>query len=366
MGSSFANLQVRVGVDGPEASLIQVREAVHRWMVDQGFLPAEAEEPTRSVLIGVDPGRRWINVYDSAIDQFDIESLQGLGGSLSMATETPVVGVLVFDSDVAGYVLFDGGQEIDWLTDRPGSFEEMLGPTNDDDGDVRRWKPVLPSGVDPQSFEQALRGDGSEDDVFADHRAADALALLGMDPDRATVGYRYAMENGQPIATEHHAFAPDPAKADARADDEGSQPTLGGFSGSPDRGTMVGGFSNIVVPVGAVTDLDFVVINMGAPFRGLSVHLGGSAIDDQLIRADRIYVGSAMQVLGQSGFEPIEDELRGRVAYDLPDLDVPTAEQVTIRFSVSGTTVGGGQAVIEIRTGGGESSSWSTQVKVPG
>jgi hypothetical protein len=370
MGSTFANLHVRAPLD-PEASLAIVRDAVRQRMVDDGYLAAEPSTASRTVLVGVDPGRGWINVYDSTIDNFDLDALRRLGASLSKASGAAVVGTLVFDSDVAGYVLFEGGEEIDWLTDRPEVFEE-LGAADGEPGDVRQWRSVLPSGVEPSVFEATVRGDGSIDDVFAESRVAEALGLIGIDRERAAVGYRYVMETGQPAGTELLAYAADPSRVDDFGDSGEEAPVLDGpRSMVPGQVVWVGGISHAVVPVGATTDLDYLVMNLGGAMHGLSLMLGGSAVGDHLIRPDRIHVGSALDAMHGVGFRDIDDALDGRARYDLPDLDLAGVsalgpEQVTVRYTISGVTPGVGQAVLQVAVGTDETAAWSIAVRVIG
>jgi hypothetical protein len=283
MGSSYGSLHVQVGPEGADHTLSSVTAAIQTWMTDRGYRPSTASGWSRAVLLAADSGDRWISVYDSEIDQLDEDQLRGLGIALSGATDSPVVGASVFDSDIATMWLFHRGRQIDALVDRPEFLEELTGSPVDDVGDASRWELVLPSGVAPEAFDRAARGDAGPDDVFAEDRVASAFKLLGIDEGRATVGFRYAEQDGE-------------IRVRTRLQFEGGRPSGPTLDpGLAELGLVILGQDAIETGTGRF-DLTLSVANYGRRVRGIAIVAEGEALSRGLIELDDIVPAGAEMV----------------------------------------------------------------------
>jgi hypothetical protein len=162
MGSMFTNVHVSGGED-PEATRAKVLAAVRRRGGD------------RCTLVG--PAGPWIVVYDSVIDTQDVRALENLGAALSKAAGTHAVTILMHDSSHLLVGLFRAGK----VTARYNAEHPVDAP------DLAPWRPVLARGAEG-AFADLLASDELDADATFDR----VVELLGLDPARAYLGFRYA------------------------------------------------------------------------------------------------------------------------------------------------------------------------------
>jgi len=192
MGSSFANVHVRIGARDPEVALEQVSAGIVDWLEQRGFgLIDTQSEADRTVTFGIDPGGLWINVYDETTDIYgDHGAMGSLAAALASRGESYAIVTRVFDSDLAWLALFDAAGQIAELVhgeemDESGQFVAKLPP------DYDRWASLLMGDASVEDLRRiwtARSGDTAESYVSADDRAADACQLLGIEGLRATTG----------------------------------------------------------------------------------------------------------------------------------------------------------------------------------
>jgi hypothetical protein len=106
MGVSFTNYQIRT-------------RSVSR------YAKAVAQVVTSRALV-TDQKNGWITLYDEASDAQDIKEIRRVAKSLSAKTAAPVIALLVHDSDVLLYFLYDRGR----LTDQFDSHLGYFGPVS--------------------------------------------------------------------------------------------------------------------------------------------------------------------------------------------------------------------------------------------
>lgn len=133
------------------------------------------------------PKNGWITVYEERASGQDEERIQELSQRLSASAA--VVALLVHDSDVLCYWLYERGKLLDEYNSCPDYFE---------DGDPAaaaesRGKPEVllnycAAGKKLADVQQTL---GNTDRVFAEEQLTEMAELLGIDPTRARMDFAY-------------------------------------------------------------------------------------------------------------------------------------------------------------------------------
>jgi hypothetical protein len=144
-------------------------------------------------------------VYDRETEDQDAAHLIGLASQLSTAFECPALAVLVHDSDILAYWLFEEGTLADEYDSAPGYFDGRAG--------------APPSGGDPEKLCAAFSAEGavvgvaqileaveskstqadwSSGYVFAEDIHQDLAQALGMPSFAVSVGYRCLEVGGPP------------------------------------------------------------------------------------------------------------------------------------------------------------------------
>jgi hypothetical protein len=286
VGSSFANIHVRVGGADPETALDTVSAAVADWLIERGFaLIDDQSGADRTVKLLIDPGGAWINVYDETMDiHEDHESFGSLAAALATAAGSVAVSTSVFDSDLAWIGLFEPSGQVAELVhgaemDGSGQFAASMSR------DFDRWRPLLVGDSSPEELERIWTAfpDPSEEDpyVFVEERLADACGLFGLDRTRATVGYRYLGDlPGAADGLRTLAFAiVDEAKAAA---------SIGMSLERPWPGLFVAGQESLDTAAGSPFEMMLQLANFGPePINGVLLWVQGSALDQGLVRLDR-------------------------------------------------------------------------------
>jgi hypothetical protein len=135
-------------------------------------------------------------VYDQETENQDETTVLALASQLSEAFECAVLAVLVHDSDIFAYWLFEEGELIDKYNSMPGYFENLeLPPLG---GDPRKLCAALgaENAVDGvtrvfQKVASRSEGDWSANYLFAEDIHRDLAGLLGIPPFVVGTGYCY-------------------------------------------------------------------------------------------------------------------------------------------------------------------------------
>lgn len=269
MGSFFTNVQVRLGDAELEPLLAALRaDATDAVEVDA---PDEAD---RTVLVLPPDAGGWVAIYDQRTESQDLGALEALGRLASRATGAPTVSILVHDSDVLDLRLYRDGELVDRFDSFPGYFE---GEATDAEraeaaGHPERWTPALAGGVETEALAAVF---GAEDG-FAERTLAEACALLGCDPRRASLGYRYAAQDPADEAPVTLRFRLRERPAHERKLD--GPPSLEAHASVP----------AVELAVGDGLRLGYGARSIGGPGRGLSVVVWGEALDLGLLAIDRL------------------------------------------------------------------------------
>jgi hypothetical protein len=287
VGSSFANMHVRIGAGDPATGLETIETLVTEWLEDRGFGPLDdGSSADRSVVLAIDPGGDWINVYDEAIEIHEdrVES-ESLGIALASNTDSLAIATSVFDSDLAWLAMFAEGGLVAELVhgaemDGSGQWAATLAP------DYERWRPLLVGGSTPDDLERIWTADQrlGEDDryVFVEDRLADACGLFGIDAVRATVGYRYLDQ--LPTATDMRTL---PFRI---VDAERVAASIGTSLASADRmapGLYIYGPDSVDAAAGTGFELMLQVANLGSEtVDGVLLWAQGPPLEAGIVRLD--------------------------------------------------------------------------------
>jgi hypothetical protein len=133
----------------------------------------------------------WTTVYDERSDSQDIEILRGLAKGLSSKLKTVVTAMMVHDSDIFVYLIYENGELIDQFDSKPDYF----GPVSEAQkkewrGDFAKLLPYAKKKSSIQDFKRVAE----KAHVFEERRAGEFAELLGIEPSRAQNGFKYLLE----------------------------------------------------------------------------------------------------------------------------------------------------------------------------
>jgi len=133
----------------------------------------------------------WTTVYDERSDSQDIEVLRDLAKGLSSKLKTAMIAMMVHDSDIFVYLLYENGEPIDQFDSKPDYF----GPVSEVQkrewsGDFSKLLPYATKKTSIQDFKRVAE----KEHVFEEERAGEFAKLLGIDPARARTGFKYVQE----------------------------------------------------------------------------------------------------------------------------------------------------------------------------
>jgi len=171
MGAFFTNYQVR------SESTSRVRDIVGSVAQARAYISP--------------PSNGWVTVYDERSDDQDDAIIQELAGELSGTLKTTVLAFLVHDSDVAMYWLYRDGALVDEFNSNPHYFEDQGEEAGERlRGDTQALLPSCVPGTTAAQLEAILHpAEGRS--LMAEDLLADLAPLLGIDPARISIGFRY-------------------------------------------------------------------------------------------------------------------------------------------------------------------------------
>lgn len=133
----------------------------------------------------------WTTVYDERSDSQDIEVLRALAKGLSSKLKTAVIAVMVHDSDIFVYLIYENGELIDQFDSKPDYFGPVSKAQKKEwRGDFAKLLPYAKRRASAQDF----RRFAEKEMVFEEERAGEFSRLLGIDPSRAKTGFKYVQE----------------------------------------------------------------------------------------------------------------------------------------------------------------------------
>jgi hypothetical protein len=149
-----------------------------------------------------DSKNEWTTVYDEQSDSQDIEVLRRLAKDLSSKLKTAVIAMMVHDSDIFVYLIYENGKLIDQFDSKPDYFGPVSGAQKKEwRGDFAKLIPYAKKKASTQDFNRIAE----KETVFEEERAGEFSQLLGIDPSRAKTGFKYLQES-------KHKFRPVYAK----------------------------------------------------------------------------------------------------------------------------------------------------------
>jgi len=133
----------------------------------------------------------WTTVYDEQSDSQDIEVLRRLAKELSSKLKTAVIAMMVHDSDIFVYLIYENGKLIDQFDSKPDYFGPVNGAQKKEwRGDFAKLIPYAKKKASTQRFNRVAE----KEMVFEEERAGEFSQLLGIDPSRAKTGFKYVQE----------------------------------------------------------------------------------------------------------------------------------------------------------------------------
>lgn len=288
--------------------------ALRALLVTPGISEVDTEADADRTIVLARSGS-WVAVYDELSDELAGDDLQALAKGLSRALNAPAVTTLVADSDVLLMDLFEHGKRVAGFDSNPAISGRKRTKVQLD-----KWKAHLAPGHSSDELADVL----GEQKLFAERTLEKAAALLGMDPPRACVGYRYHREEAQDIAAssggEQGTLVLRLRKAQRPAHETAGT--------SPTRFVPSAWSTEHVFVAGQEFRVGFSVRNEQRASRGLSIVMWGPALERGLIR-----LRHAQLVVGDVGKQKVFPEAtfvkrpaaageRIWVA-EFPNLDVP-------------------------------------------
>jgi ankyrin repeat protein len=169
MGASFTNCHIRTSEKTACASALK--------------------SAIRSRAMLTEPKNGWISVYDETSESQDMKELRRIGKTISSKLKTTVFCLMVHDSDVFLYLLFDKGKLVDRFDSRPDYF----GPATENHrrqwaGNAKRLARFAKDGVTERNITKVL----AKNQVVEEDRVAEFAALMGIDKQRALSGFKHA------------------------------------------------------------------------------------------------------------------------------------------------------------------------------
>jgi hypothetical protein len=138
-----------------------------------------------------DPKNGWVSVYDERCESQDISVLDGLAKSLSAKLQTIVIAMLLHDSDVFQYLAYENGGFVDKFDSKPDYFGAVSEAQKREwHGNFGKLLTYARKGTKLADFKRVAE----KDLVFEEERVGEFSKLLGIDPARARMGFKYAQE----------------------------------------------------------------------------------------------------------------------------------------------------------------------------
>jgi ankyrin repeat protein len=133
----------------------------------------------------------WTTVYDERSESQNIEVLRELAKGLSSKLKTAVIAMMVHDSDIFVYLIYEKGKLIDQFDSKPDYF----GPVSEAQkkewrGDFAKVIPYAKKKASIQDFKRAAE----KEIVFEEDRAGEFSQLLGIEQSHARTGFKYVQE----------------------------------------------------------------------------------------------------------------------------------------------------------------------------
>ncbi len=274
MGAFFTNIQVYTGNSHQDEIQNKVIETLRQRVLAGPYVEAgNGETVDRTILIGPVGSEPWLTILDEAIEEQDLNKLDALAGTLSLANLSSAVGVLIHDSEVLNLRLFRNGLIADNFCSDPHYFYEKL-PSNQrgTSGHPKLWREILAPGV----TEAELRRIWNEQYSTAEDMLIDTARLLGWNSKQIFLSLKEVLEN-----------------------------ELSGFTclrfrclkqrtfyeekiAGPPMLKVCGGMPNIDLSVNEPLNLHFDVYNSGGAGSGLKVLIWGSALQQDSIKLEHI------------------------------------------------------------------------------
>lgn len=154
------------------------------------------------------PKNGWITIYDEASDEQDSAILKRMAGGISKALGTAVLALLVHDSDIAAYWLYQNGTLVDEFDSNPDYYKRVK------DAERARLRgnpdallPLCAPGTTLAQIDSILH-DPDGPPIIAEQIFTELAPLLGIDEARITLGFTYFEEEGPEVLPDIGEFEP--------------------------------------------------------------------------------------------------------------------------------------------------------------
>lgn len=180
MGAFFTNYQVRSdSADDVARALKAIDKSVSAYI-----------SPTKN---------GWVTIYEKESDSQDDAVLQRLAMALSRGLSTAVFAFVVHDSDILMYWLYERGQLADEYNSAPDYFGDADEETRERyQGNPDALLPLCQPGTTREAIAKVMDPDSAGG--FAEETLGELATLLGIDPERAALGFNYFEEEPEVVA----------------------------------------------------------------------------------------------------------------------------------------------------------------------
>jgi hypothetical protein len=138
----------------------------------------------------------WTTVYDEQSESQDDNVLHRLAKALSSKLKTTVIAMMVYDSDIFVYLIYENGKLVDQFDSKPDYF----GPVSE--ARKKEWRgefaKLIPYAKKKSSIQDFKRV-AEKKLVFEEERAGEFSQLLGIDPTRGRTGFKYVQETNHKL-----------------------------------------------------------------------------------------------------------------------------------------------------------------------
>lgn len=138
-----------------------------------------------------DSSNGWISLYPEATESQDYDSLIAVAVHMSKLFKCAAIGMLCHDSDIFQYILCENGKVVDQYNSAPGYFEGADFEPSGGNVDA-----LLRVTTNSEATREMFLDTLHQEVTFAEDTVSEFAELMGIDAERALVGFTYA-EQGE-------------------------------------------------------------------------------------------------------------------------------------------------------------------------
>jgi len=263
MGAFFTNIQILSKVADKEtfaADLIKytaVEEAKKYFE-----LTTDKETADKSLLLSFKNKSEWLSIYDETTEDQNLKSLKKLAAKFSRKFKTVALAILVNDSDSFYLGLYENGKLLDALNNFKGDIRF-------DKSEKEAWAKILKKEYSFSDIIEVWKNKG----LFVENFLKEIVSYFGIETSEALTGFNYSME--EDIGNKTLLSITDRAAAE--------EENLG-----PVKLAFYSGTFGITLEEEETKYCSCALVNEGLPSKGLRINLAGAALENKLLKPERV------------------------------------------------------------------------------